>query len=139
MKFMEGVVHYGHSQTCAQASQPTSYTNMTFCFLCNSELNWLPASKNILICNIKKCWHKNLLKYQFFTRKKSQERKVAEDFGQSKFGRLRKFLWNMTEYPETSKAAQVSIFQNFTSKYNFIWWIRDIYMNDVTSLVILLL
>ena len=44
-----------------------------------------------------------------FGRKKSQERKVAEDFGQSKFGRLRKFLWNMTEYPETSKAAQVSI------------------------------
>ena len=59
------------------------------------------------------------LTYQFFIRKKSQERKVAEDFGQSKFGRLRKFLWNMTEYPETSKAAQVSIFRNFTSTYNF--------------------
>ena len=65
------------------------------------------------------------LTYQFFTRKKSQERKVAEDFGQSKFGRLRKFLWNMTEYPETSKAAQVRIFQNFTSKYDsnrYICW-----------------
>ncbi len=40
------------------------------------------------------------------SRKKSQERKVAEDFGQSRLGKIRKFLWNLTEYPETSKAAQ---------------------------------
>lgn len=41
------------------------------------------------------------------SRKKLQERKVLEDFGPSKIGRLRKYLWNITEYPETSKAAQV--------------------------------
>ncbi len=42
------------------------------------------------------------------SRRKQKERKQMEDFGDSKVGRLRKFLWNMTEYPETSKAAQVS-------------------------------
>ena len=30
-----------------------------------------------------------------------------EDFGDSKIGRLRKSLWNLTEYPETSKAALI--------------------------------
>ena len=42
------------------------------------------------------------------SRKKVRERKEQEDFGDSKLGRVRKYLWNMTEYPETSKAAQVS-------------------------------
>ena len=41
------------------------------------------------------------------SRKKQNERKLAEDFGPSKLGRLRKYLWNLTEYPETSRAAQV--------------------------------
>ena len=41
------------------------------------------------------------------SRKKARERRQAEDFGDSKLGRLRKYLWNLTEYPETSKAAQV--------------------------------
>jgi hypothetical protein len=31
-----------------------------------------------------------------------------ENFGGSKVGKLRKYLWNLTEYPETSFAAQVS-------------------------------
>jgi len=30
-----------------------------------------------------------------------------EDFGSSALGRLRKGLWNLTEYPETSLAARV--------------------------------
>ena len=41
------------------------------------------------------------------SRKKVKERKEAEDFGHTKIGRIRKYLWNLTEYPETSKAAQV--------------------------------
>ena len=41
------------------------------------------------------------------SRKKSQERKVLEDFGPSRLGKVRKYLWNLTEYPETSRAAQV--------------------------------
>jgi len=39
---------------------------------------------------------------------KEQERAIEEDFGNSKLGRLRSFCWNMTEYPETGRAAQVS-------------------------------
>ena len=41
------------------------------------------------------------------SRIKSQERKVLEDFGPTKIGKIRKYLWNLTEYPETSRAAQV--------------------------------
>lgn len=44
------------------------------------------------------------------SRKKQRERRQAEDFGDSRIGRLRKYLWNMTEYPETSKAAQVNFY-----------------------------
>ena len=42
------------------------------------------------------------------SRIKSQERKVLEDFGPTKIGKIRKYLWNLTEYPETSRAAQVN-------------------------------
>lgn len=44
------------------------------------------------------------------SRKKTERRKMEEDFGNSKIGRIRKYLWNLTEYPETSKAAQVAAF-----------------------------
>ena len=43
------------------------------------------------------------------SRKKSERRKMEEDFGSSKMGRIRKYLWDLTEYPETSKAAQVNL------------------------------
>jgi hypothetical protein len=42
------------------------------------------------------------------SRKKTREREQEENFGNSRLGRIRKYLWNLTEYPETSKAAQVS-------------------------------
>ena len=32
-----------------------------------------------------------------------------EEFGLSKIGRCRSFLWNLTEYPERSNAARVRI------------------------------
>ena len=32
-----------------------------------------------------------------------------ENFGLSKIGRCRSFLWNLTEYPECSQAARVRI------------------------------
>ena len=32
-----------------------------------------------------------------------------EDFGDTQAGIIRKYLWNMTEYPETSLAARVRI------------------------------
>ena len=38
----------------------------------------------------------------------AKERKQAEDFGSTKLAKIRKYLWNLTEYPETSKVAQVS-------------------------------
>ena len=41
------------------------------------------------------------------SRKKTKERRQAEDFGPTKIGKIRKYLWNLTQYPETSKAAQV--------------------------------
>ena len=39
--------------------------------------------------------------------KEEEERENLENFGVSKIGRIRKFLWNLTEYPEKSKKAQV--------------------------------
>ena len=39
---------------------------------------------------------------------KYEERLKEEDFGDSKYGIVRKYLWNLTEYPETSIAAQVA-------------------------------
>ena len=38
-------------------------------------------------------------------KEKQYQKELEEDFGDSKLGRLRKSLWNLTEYPETSKAA----------------------------------
>ena len=58
------------------------------------------------------------------SRIKSQERKVLEDFGPTKIGKIRKYLWNLTEYPETSRAAQVTYcivmkFIQFTIQYDY--------------------
>jgi hypothetical protein len=36
------------------------------------------------------------------------EREKIEDFGPSLYGRIRKYLWNLFEYPSTSRGAQVS-------------------------------
>ena len=44
-------------------------------------------------------------------KKKIRERERDEDFGNSHIGKLRKCLWNMTEYPETSIWARVNTFQ----------------------------
>ena len=67
-----------------------------------------------------RCWH--IFENHFSTNKseihqeiesenlcqqKYEERLKEEDFGDSKYGLLRKYLWNLTEYPETSLAAQV--------------------------------
>ena len=40
-------------------------------------------------------------------RKEFAYKQLSEDFGITKTGKIRKYLWNLTEYPETSKAAQV--------------------------------
>lgn len=40
--------------------------------------------------------------------RKALEREKEEDFGTSRPGRLRKYLWDLFEYPSTSKGAQVS-------------------------------
>ena len=40
-------------------------------------------------------------------KQKELERRIDEDFGSSRIGRIRSFCWNMTEYPETGRAAQV--------------------------------
>ena len=36
------------------------------------------------------------------------QRAIEEDFGTDRLGQLRSFCWNMTEYPETGRAAQVA-------------------------------
>ena len=56
----------------------------------------------------------NLVDYQEIQRQNDSQQKYLqtleeEDFGDDKIGRIRKFLWNMTEYPETSVAARVRI------------------------------
>lgn len=42
-------------------------------------------------------------------KRKTIDREKLEDFGQSTLGRTRKFLWDLFEYPQTSRGAQVSL------------------------------
>jgi hypothetical protein len=42
-------------------------------------------------------------------KRKAIEKEKLEDFGPSFLGRLRKSLWNLFEYPHTSRGAQVRI------------------------------
>lgn len=35
------------------------------------------------------------------------EREKIEDFGNTTHGKIRKYLWNLFEYPSTSRGAQV--------------------------------
>ena len=44
---------------------------------------------------------------QQISEQKYLERLKNEDFGSSFVGKMRKHLWNLTEYPETSLAARV--------------------------------
>ena len=53
---------------------------------------------------------------QQISEKKYLERLKNEDFGSTKIGKLRKYCWNLTEYPETSLAARVG--WNTTSSGN---------------------
>ena len=39
---------------------------------------------------------------------KESQRLADENFGNSKWGKIRTLLWNVMEYPETSRTAQVS-------------------------------
>ena len=41
--------------------------------------------------------------------KRRRQRQKDEDFGKSCVGRIRKYLWDLTEYPEKSMAARVYI------------------------------
>ena len=51
---------------------------------------------------------------------KEAARQADENFGNSKLGKFRTFVWNLMEYPETSRAAQVSkmIFFNIWVPYS---------------------
>jgi hypothetical protein len=49
-------------------------------------------------------------------KRKEAQRLEDENFGQHCAGSVRTFLWNLMEYPETSKYAQVSNFLLFTVK-----------------------
>ena len=40
-------------------------------------------------------------------KEKQFQKEQDEDCGNGKIGRIRKQLWNLTEYPETSKAALI--------------------------------
>ena len=42
------------------------------------------------------------------SKEKEARRKKEEDFGDTRLGRLRTWLWNLTEYPETSLGARAS-------------------------------
>ncbi|XP_023328739.1 potassium voltage-gated channel protein Shab, partial [Eurytemora carolleeae] len=42
------------------------------------------------------------------------ERIQEEDFGDTQIGRIRKMLWNLTEYPETSLAARICAFTSIS-------------------------
>ena len=47
------------------------------------------------------------VKAEELAQEKERNRKFIEDFGSSPIGKIRKLLWNLTEYPETSRAARV--------------------------------
>jgi len=51
---------------------------------------------------------------QIESERKYIERITVEDFGNSKLGKIRKFLWNLTEYPETSLAARIFAFTSMS-------------------------
>ena len=46
---------------------------------------------------------------QQISEQKYLERLKNEDFGSSFVAKIRKYLWNLTEYPETSLAARVRL------------------------------
>ena len=45
-------------------------------------------------------------------KRKTLEREKLEDFGSTFLGKLRKQLWNLFEYPHTSRGAQVGCRSN---------------------------
>ena len=47
---------------------------------------------------------------QIKAKAKQEQREIDENFGDHVIGKIRKSLWNLTEYPETSKAAQIGAF-----------------------------
>jgi len=51
---------------------------------------------------------------QIESERKYNERILAEDFGNTSVGKIRSFLWNLTEYPETSMAAQITAFTSMS-------------------------
>jgi len=51
---------------------------------------------------------------QIESERKYIERLSVEDFGPSKLGKIRKFLWNLTEYPETSLGARIFAFTSMS-------------------------
>ena len=46
------------------------------------------------------------------SKRKEAQRLEDENFGTHLLGRIRSFLWNLMEYPETSKYAQVTAIHN---------------------------
>ena len=52
----------------------------------------------------------NEMEGEIKSKAKQKQREIDENFGDHYPGKLRKMLWNLTEYPETSKAAQIIAF-----------------------------
>nr|XP_040575463.1 potassium voltage-gated channel protein Shab-like isoform X1 [Lepeophtheirus salmonis] len=46
--------------------------------------------------------------------KEEEEREKLENFGYSQIAKVRKYLWNLTEYPERSKGAQIFAYLSLT-------------------------
>ena len=65
---------------------------------------------------------------QIESERKYIERLTVEDFGPTKVGKIRKFLWNLTEYPETSLGARVIFIFNFPD----LW--KDFLMKDCRNM-----
>ena len=52
-------------------------------------------------------------------KRKEAQRLEDENFGQHPLGKIRTYLWNLFEYPETSREAQVSEMVLF-SQFHFV-------------------
>lgn len=57
-------------------------------------------------------------------KRKESQRLEDENFGNHLIGRIRTYLWNLFEYPETSKAAQVN-------KMHFIYGLKTPFISKM--------
>ena len=93
----------------------TFWSNLNMSEMCHCNRRLLKSAYKLL---------NNSIASQFQeSKKKEAQRMEDENFGSHCLGKVRTFLWNLMEYPETSRYAQVIITpHNYQAEY--ILWSR---------------